>query len=96
MQGLCDAHKLFKDTLGDADEEHRSIVDLAREIQRIAQQFHLSTIDNPYTPLDDRVVLLAVGKAVGNNAEVRGSISNTDVGKEPDREIFTPMSDAFV
>ena len=38
----------------------------------------------------------AVGKAVANHAEVRGSIPSTDVGKEPDREIFSPVSDASV
>ena len=38
----------------------------------------------------------AVGKAVANHTEVRGSIPSTDVGKEPDREIFSPVSDASV
>ena len=38
----------------------------------------------------------AVGKAVANHAEVRGSIPSTDVGKESDREIFSPVSDASV
>ena len=38
----------------------------------------------------------AVGKAVANHAEVRGSIPSTDVGKEPDREIFAPVPDASV
>ena len=44
-----------------------------------------------------RVSSSAVGKAVANHAEVRGSIpSVTDVGKEPDCEIFAPVSDASV
>ena len=30
----------------------------------------------------------AVGKTVVNQAEVRGSISSSDVGKEPDHEIY--------
>ena len=38
----------------------------------------------------------AVGKAVANRAEVRGSIPSTDVGKEPDREIFAAVPDASV
>ena len=38
-----------------------------------------------------------MGKAVVNHvAEVRGSIPSTDVGKEADREIFSPVSDASV
>ena len=39
----------------------------------------------------------AVGKAVANHVELPSSIpSVTDVGKEPDREIFSPVSDASV
>ena len=41
-------------------------------------------------------LISAVYKAVVNHAEVRGSIPSTDVGKEPDRKIFAPMSDASV
>ena len=38
-----------------------------------------------------------MGKAVANHADVRGSeIPSTDVGKEPDLEIFPRMSDAAV
>ena len=37
-----------------------------------------------------------VGKAVANDAEIRGSIPSTDVRKELDSEIFSPMSDASV
>ena len=37
-----------------------------------------------------------VSKAVANNSGVRGSIPSADVGKEPDREIFSPLSDASV
>ena len=36
-------------------------------------------------------------KAMTNNsAEIQGSIPSKDVGKEPDREIFSPVSDASV
>ena len=38
----------------------------------------------------------AVGKAVTNHAEVQGSILSTNEEKEPDSEIFTPVSDASV
>ena len=39
----------------------------------------------------------AVGKAVANHApEVRGSIPSTDVGKEPESEIFSPVPDASI
>ena len=38
----------------------------------------------------------AVGKAVSNHAQVRGLIPSTDVGKEADRAIFVPVSDASV
>ena len=31
-----------------------------------------------------------------NHAEVRGSVPSTDVVNEPDREIFSPVSDASV
>ena len=39
----------------------------------------------------------AVGKAVANDeAKVQGSVSSTDVGKEPDCEIFSSVPDASV
>ena len=46
--------------------------------------------------LNVELVDSAVGKAVANHeAEVRRSNPSMDAGKEPDREIFAPMSDAL-
>ena len=55
-----------------------------------------SPIHSTLRQLHKHTIYRAVGKAVANHAEVRGSILSTDVGKEPDREIFAPVSDASV
>lgn len=56
IQGLMEAHEQFKQTLGEADREHRSIVGLAQEVQTIAAQFQVpGGVENPYTSLTPNV-----------------------------------------
>lgn len=52
IQGLIDAHEQFKQTLGEADKEHKSIIGLSQEVQNIATQYQVpGGIENPYTTL---------------------------------------------
>lgn len=52
IQGLLEAHEQFKQTLGEADTEHRCIVQLAQEVQTIATQYQVpGGVENPYTNL---------------------------------------------
>ncbi|XP_015905751.1 alpha-actinin isoform X1 [Parasteatoda tepidariorum] len=52
IQGLIDAHEQFKQTLGEADKEHKSIIALSQEVQTIATQCQIpGGIENPYTTL---------------------------------------------
>lgn len=52
IQGLIDAHEQFKQTLGEADKEHKSIIALSQEVQTIATQCQVpGGIENPYTTL---------------------------------------------
>lgn len=52
IQGLIDAHEQFKQTLGEADKEHKSIISLSHEVQTIATQYQVpGGIENPYTTL---------------------------------------------
>lgn len=52
LQGLIDAHEQFKQTLGEADKEHKSIIALSQEVQTIATQCQVpGGIENPYTTL---------------------------------------------
>jgi actinin alpha len=56
IQGLVEAHEQFKQTLGEADKEHTSIVSLAQEVQSIATQYQIpGGIENPYTTLTAHV-----------------------------------------
>lgn len=57
IQGLINAHEQFKQTLGEADKEHKAIVGLAQEVQSIATQYHVpGGIENPYTTLNAQVI----------------------------------------
>ncbi|KAG8186293.1 hypothetical protein JTE90_007321 [Oedothorax gibbosus] len=52
IQGLIDAHEQFKQTLGEADKEHKSIIALSQEVSTIATQCQIpGGIENPYTTL---------------------------------------------
>lgn len=52
IQGLIDAHEQFKQTLGEADKECKSILSLVQEVQTIAQKHQIpGGIENPYTTL---------------------------------------------
>lgn len=52
IQGLLNAHEQFKQTLGEADAEHRAIVQLSNEVASIASQYQVpGGIENPYTNL---------------------------------------------
>ena len=56
FQGLIDAHEQFKQTLGEADKEYRSVMALVEEVQRISQQYGIQGgADNPYTTLSAQV-----------------------------------------
>uniref|UniRef100_A0A2R5LCI1 F-actin cross-linking protein n=2 Tax=Ornithodoros turicata TaxID=34597 RepID=A0A2R5LCI1_9ACAR len=57
IQGLINAHEQFKQTLGEADKEHKAIAGLAQEVQSIATQYHVpGGIENPYTTLNAQVI----------------------------------------
>ncbi|XP_071159133.1 alpha-actinin, sarcomeric-like isoform X2 [Mytilus galloprovincialis] len=49
IQDLVEAHEQFKGTLGEADKEFNSIMNLANEVQRLCQQYGLTLRENPYT-----------------------------------------------
>ncbi|RWS21109.1 Alpha-actinin: sarcomeric-like protein, partial [Leptotrombidium deliense] len=52
IQGLIEAHEQFKQTLGEADKEHRSIIALSQEVHTIATQYQIpGGLENPYTSL---------------------------------------------
>uniref|UniRef100_A0A8D9BEI0 Alpha-actinin, sarcomeric n=1 Tax=Cacopsylla melanoneura TaxID=428564 RepID=A0A8D9BEI0_9HEMI len=52
IQGLIDAHSQFKATLGEADREYNSIVNLVREVESTVQQYQIpGGLENPYTAL---------------------------------------------
>lgn len=58
LQSLIIAHQEFKKTLGEADKEFQSIVDLEKEVLQISQKFGMTTIvENPYTTLNANVRL---------------------------------------
>ncbi|KAL1448731.1 hypothetical protein MTO96_028167 [Rhipicephalus appendiculatus] len=58
IQGLMDAHEQFKQTLGEADKEHKAIIGLAQEVQAIASQYQVpGGVENPYTTLTSQFVL---------------------------------------
>lgn len=52
IQELAGAHEQFKQTLGEADKEFNSIMMLASEVTRLAQQYNLTLQDNPYTTVN--------------------------------------------
>lgn len=57
IQGLVEAHEQFKQTLGEADKEYRSIVSLSQEVQTFATQYQIpGGIENPYTTLTAQVI----------------------------------------
>ncbi|XP_070378242.1 alpha-actinin isoform X3 [Dermacentor albipictus] len=57
IQGLMDAHEQFKQTLGEADKEHKAIIGLAQEVQTIASQYQVpGGVENPYTTLTSQVI----------------------------------------
>uniref|UniRef100_A0A6G4ZWP7 F-actin cross-linking protein n=1 Tax=Rhipicephalus microplus TaxID=6941 RepID=A0A6G4ZWP7_RHIMP len=57
IQGLMDAHEQFKQTLGEADKEHKAIIGLAQEVQAIASQYQVpGGVENPYTTLTSQVI----------------------------------------
>lgn len=52
MQRLITAHEKFKSTLGEADKECLSIIDLSNQVQSIVGQNEIpGGLENPYTPL---------------------------------------------
>ena len=55
LQDLIEAHEQFKGTLGEADKEFNSIMNLANEVQRLSQQYGLTLQDNPYTTVSPSV-----------------------------------------
>lgn len=56
IQGLLDAHSQFKATLGEADKEYNSIVNLVREVETTVQKYQVpGGLENPYTTLTAHV-----------------------------------------
>lgn len=56
IQGLMDAHSQFKATLGEADKEFTSIVNLVREVETTVQKYQIpGGLENPYTTLTANV-----------------------------------------
>ena len=59
IQGLLDAHSQFKATLGEADKEYNSIVNLVREVEQTVQKYQVpGGLENPYTTLTAHVSFL--------------------------------------
>nr|L7UZ85.1 RecName: Full=Alpha-actinin; AltName: Full=F-actin cross-linking protein; AltName: Allergen=Der f 24 [Dermatophagoides farinae]AGC56214.1 alpha-actinin [Dermatophagoides farinae] len=57
IQQLIDAHESFKNTLGEADKEYKTIVGLAQEVQPMATQYQIpGGLENPYTTLTPEVI----------------------------------------
>lgn len=51
-QGLISAHEQFKATLGDADKERQSILDIQAKVSKIAQSNNIKLSgSNPYTTI---------------------------------------------
>jgi len=52
IQSLMGAHEQFKSTLGEADKEFQSLLDLLSEVERVTSQNEITAgIDNPYTSI---------------------------------------------
>lgn len=50
IQKLCDSHDSFKLTMGEAEKEFNSIINLVNEVARISQQYGITgAFDNPYS-----------------------------------------------
>lgn len=57
IQALIDAHEQFKQTLGEADKEHKAIIALSQEVQTIATQYQIpGGIENPYTTITSTTI----------------------------------------
>ena len=55
-QALLDAHKLFKNTLPDAEAEVQGTISLAQEVDRICSEYKLMIdIENPFTTIQPKV-----------------------------------------
>ena len=60
IQGLIEAHEQFKATLGEADKEYNSVVNLVKEVEMLARQYQIpGGLENPYTSLTANVSHLA-------------------------------------
>ena len=56
IQGLIEAHEQFKATLGEADKEYSSVVNLVKEVEMLARQYQIpGGLENPYTSLTANV-----------------------------------------
>ncbi|XP_071835118.1 alpha-actinin-like isoform X1 [Apostichopus japonicus] len=52
IEGLMEAHKVFEDTLGEAQTEFNTVVDLGNQIKQLGAQYDTDAAnDNPYTAL---------------------------------------------
>ncbi|XP_043201206.1 alpha-actinin, sarcomeric isoform X1 [Amphibalanus amphitrite] len=57
IQGLIEAHEQFKATLGEADKEYNSVVNLVKEVEMLARQYQIpGGLENPYTSLTANVL----------------------------------------
>ncbi|XP_037082944.1 alpha-actinin, sarcomeric isoform X1 [Pollicipes pollicipes] len=57
IQGLIEAHEQFKATLGEADKEYNSVVNLVKEVETLARQYQIpGGLENPYTSLTANVL----------------------------------------
>ncbi|WP_411026544.1 hypothetical protein, partial [Salmonella sp. s54395] len=52
IEGLMEAHKVFEDTLGEAQTEFNTVVDMGNQIKQLGAQYGLdAATENPYTAL---------------------------------------------
>lgn len=57
IQALLDAHKLFKNTLPDAEAEVQGTISLAQEVDRICSEYKLMIdIENPFTTIQPKAL----------------------------------------
>ena len=89
------------DLVYDPDSTYELTADNVKKMLAIYMRFRFTTVSSLFVLYARSQFVFehlnsAVGKAVANHAKVRGSLPSTYVGKEPDREKFAPVPDAFL
>ncbi|XP_013778077.1 alpha-actinin-like [Limulus polyphemus] len=86
IQALIDAHEQFKQTLGEADKEHKAIIALSQEVQTIATQYQIpGGIENPYTTITSTTITNKWGE-VKQLVPKRDQILQTEMMRQQSNE----------